>query len=82
MFEGEFNSAPSPAGTRFGAVRYGLSPPGPFSIYLFRIWFQIGPDARKNAKQADDVMQRMSRFSLFFQLLFATLVQLVFLLFT
>ena len=27
------------------------------SIYLFRIWLQIGPDARNNAKQADDVVQ-------------------------
>ena len=27
------------------------------SIYLFRIWLQIGPDARKNAKQADDGVQ-------------------------
>ena len=26
-------------------------------IYLFRIWLQIGPDARNNAKQADDVVQ-------------------------
>ena len=46
------------------------------SIYLFRIWLQIGPDARKNAKQADDIMQRMSRFSLFFHLLFANSVQM------
>jgi hypothetical protein len=27
------------------------------SIYLFRIWLQIGSDARNNAKQADDVVQ-------------------------
>ena len=27
------------------------------SIYLFRIWLQIGPDARKSAKQADDGVQ-------------------------
>jgi len=33
------------------------SRPLPFSIYHFQIWFQIGPDARKNAKQADDVVQ-------------------------
>ena len=26
------------------------------SIYLFRIWLQIGPDARKNAKRADDAV--------------------------
>ena len=44
------------------------------SIYLFRIWLQIGPDARNNAKQADDVVQRMSPFGLFFQLLFANSV--------
>ena len=30
---------------------------GLFPIYLFRIWLQIGPDARNNAKQADDVVQ-------------------------
>ena len=46
------------------------------SIYLFRIWLQIGPDARKNAKQADDGMQRMSRSGLFFHLLFANSVQM------
>ena len=27
----------------------------PFTV--FRIWLQIGPDARNNAKQADDVVQ-------------------------
>ena len=32
--------------------RSGLS-----SIYMIRIWLQIGPDARNNAKQADDVVQ-------------------------
>ena len=28
-----------------------------FSILPFQIWFQIGPDARKTTKQADDVVQ-------------------------
>ena len=31
--------------------RSGLS-----SIYMIRIWLQIGPDARKNAKRADDAV--------------------------
>ena len=37
---------------------------------------QIGSDARNNAKQADDVMQRMPRSDLFFHLLFANSVQM------
>ena len=68
-------------GRKFPLLRFSNAIVFP-SIYLFRIWLQVGSDARKNAKQADDVMQRMSRSGLFFQLLFATLVQLVFLLFT
>ena len=50
MFPNEFNSAPSPKDTVWRR-RYGL-----FSIFLFRIGLQIGPDAGKNAKQADDVV--------------------------
>ena len=51
MFKDGFNSAPSPKDT-VRRRRYGL-----FSIFLFRIGLQIGPDAGKNAKQADDVVQ-------------------------
>ena len=50
MFKDGFNSAPSPKDTVWRR-RYGL-----FSIFLFRIGLQIGPDAGKNAKQADDVV--------------------------
>ena len=38
--------------TRFGADVMAF-----FSIFLFQIGLQIGPDAGKNAKQADDVVQ-------------------------
>ena len=51
MFKDGFNSSPSPKDTVWRR-RYGL-----FSIFLFRIGLQIGPDAGKNAKQADDVVQ-------------------------
>ena len=50
MFKDGFNSSPSPKDTVWRR-RYGL-----FSIFLFRIGLQIGPDAGKNAKQADDVV--------------------------
>ena len=50
-------------------------PSGLSSIYMIRMGLRLVQMLGKRL-QADDVMQRMSRFSLFLQLLFATLVQM------
>ena len=57
---------------QFGAVRSGLS-----SIYMSRMGLRL-VQMRGKKLQADDVMQRMPRSDLFFQLRFANSVQMTY----